>query len=203
LNERLYTISGTEARDLFDEKPDNFAVYHQGYRSQVSKWPQNPVDIFIEELKSQSPDLVVADFGCGDAKLASSVPQKKVHSFDLVAVNDKVTACDMAHVPLSNGTADVVVFCLSLMGTNTQDFIKEARRILKKGGTLHVAEVKSRISSSDIFVRFMSVFGFKITTRDESNKMFSRFSFLLENKLNVSLHKLPLFSFRACQYKRR
>lgn len=40
---------------------------------------------------------MVADFGCGDAKLARSVPQK-VHSFDLVALNDSVTACDMSHV---------------------------------------------------------------------------------------------------------
>ena len=40
---------------------------------------------------------MIADFGCGDAKLSSSVPNK-VHSFDLVAVNDKVTACDMRKV---------------------------------------------------------------------------------------------------------
>jgi len=40
---------------------------------------------------------VVADFGCGDAKLGESVPQK-VFSFDLVALKPHVTACDMAHV---------------------------------------------------------------------------------------------------------
>ena len=40
---------------------------------------------------------MIADFGCGDAKLSSSVPNK-VHSFDLVSVNDKVTACDMRKV---------------------------------------------------------------------------------------------------------
>jgi len=40
---------------------------------------------------------VVADFGCGDAKIARSVPNI-VHSFDLVALNKHVTACDMAHV---------------------------------------------------------------------------------------------------------
>jgi len=40
---------------------------------------------------------VVADFGCGDAKLAQSVPNK-VHSFDLVALNDRVTVCEMSKV---------------------------------------------------------------------------------------------------------
>ncbi len=39
----------------------------------------------------------MADFGCGDAKIAQSVPNK-VHSFDLVALNQFVTPCDMAHV---------------------------------------------------------------------------------------------------------
>lgn len=41
--------------------------------------------------------LVVADFGCGDCKIARSV-KNKVHSFDLAPVCDLVTVCDMAHV---------------------------------------------------------------------------------------------------------
>lgn len=75
---------------------------------------------------------VIADFGCGEAQLAKSVVQK-VHSFDLVAANDLVTACDMAHVPLTKASVDVAVFCLSLMGTNLQDYITEANRVLKTG----------------------------------------------------------------------
>lgn len=104
-------------------------------------------------------EIVVADMGCGEAKLhqvlssSSSPPttstseeennihkdkQKKkrkntwkIHSFDLVAANDHVVACDIANVPLPAKSCDVVVFCLSLMGTNFLDFIKEANRILK------------------------------------------------------------------------
>lgn len=75
---------------------------------------------------------MIADFGCGEAKLAQSVKQT-VHSFDLVAENERVTACDMAHVPLQNNSIDVVVFCLSLMGTNLQDYLLEANRVLKIG----------------------------------------------------------------------
>lgn len=75
-------------------------------------------------------NYIIADMGCGDANLAKSVSQK-VHSFDLVANNDLVTACDMAKVPLKDQSVDVVVFCLSLMGTNLTDYLKEANRILK------------------------------------------------------------------------
>ena len=40
---------------------------------------------------------MVVDFGCGEAVIAQSI-SNKVHSFDLVAKNEFVTACDMAKV---------------------------------------------------------------------------------------------------------
>ena len=36
-------------------------------------------------------------------------------------------------VPLKPASVDVVVFCLSLMGTNLVDFLREAHRVLKLG----------------------------------------------------------------------
>lgn len=50
-----------------------------------------------------------------------------------MAAEECVTACDMANVPLEKNSVDVVVFCLSLMGTNLSDYILEANRILKTG----------------------------------------------------------------------
>lgn len=40
---------------------------------------------------------------------------------------------EMSHVPLKDGTVDVAVFCLSLMGSNFKDYIIEANRVLKVG----------------------------------------------------------------------
>lgn len=97
INEKLYTSSSEEAVQMFREDPSIFKEYHEGFRTQVALWPQNPVDSFIKELKRASKDLVVADLGCGEAAIAASVPQK-VHSFDLVAHNERVVACDIAHV---------------------------------------------------------------------------------------------------------
>lgn len=91
----------------------------------------------MKKSKKDSP-FIIADFGCGDAKLARAFPEIRVHSFDLVAVNEHVTACDMAHTNLTNGSVDLVVFCLSLMGTNLQSFVKEANRVLKTGYILIV-----------------------------------------------------------------
>ena len=71
--------------------------------------------------------LVIGDFGCGEAKLAEALAGRHtVHSFDHVAVNDAVVACDMAHVPLGDETLDVAIFSLSLMGANFTDYLREA-----------------------------------------------------------------------------
>ncbi len=83
----------------------------------------NPLDKVIAYVQDLPSSAVIADFGCGEARLARSVPNT-VYSFDFVALNSHITPCDMANVPLSNFAVDVCVFCLSLMGTNISDFIK-------------------------------------------------------------------------------
>ena len=58
-----------------------------------------PVQQAIAWLKGKPPSWVAADFGCGDAQLAASVPHK-VHSLDLVASVPGVIACNVADTPL-------------------------------------------------------------------------------------------------------
>ena len=55
------------------------------------------------------PDHVVADFGCGDAKISQAV-KNEVHSFDLIALNEYVTSCDMANVSKFQEKNQVTVY---------------------------------------------------------------------------------------------
>ncbi|XP_019089303.1 PREDICTED: ribosomal RNA-processing protein 8-like isoform X1 [Camelina sativa] len=148
LNEKLYTCSGQEALDYFKEDPEMFDMYHTGYQQQMSNWPELPVNSIIDWLLSRSSSLVVADFGCGDARIAKSV-KNKVFSFDLVSKNPSVIACDMSNTSLESSSVDVAVFCLSLMGTNYSSYIKEAHRVLRPSGMLLIAEVKSRFDPNN------------------------------------------------------
>jgi len=192
--------------------------------------------------------LVVADFGCGDAELAKQLlhtDDKKddnkednnnpsnscpftVHSFDLVARGPNahlITACDCAHhVPLPSQSVDVGIFCLSLMGTNLADFVREAHRVLKDaapdGGRLHIAEVRSRFESNNnnnshknkkkrrdkekdplqTFIGALEKLGFRCVDTDRSNKMFV----LLELRKNGKKPNKDLsFTAKPCIYKRR
>jgi hypothetical protein len=57
-----------------------------------------------------------------------AIGPQRVYSFDHVAINDKVTTCDMKKVPLANEALDVAIFSLSLMGKNWLEYITEAKR---------------------------------------------------------------------------
>jgi ribosomal RNA-processing protein 8 len=181
LNETLYTRPSEEAFRLFAESPEMFDEYHEGFRRQVKVWPENPVDSFLRDLRARAAvkqpfkgksgggtveaapllkthlprtqgTCIVADLGCGDARLAESLQKdaKKlrldVKSFDLQSPSPLVTKADIANLPLADGSVNVAIFCLALMGTNWLDFVEEAHRILHWKGELWVAEIKSRFT---------------------------------------------------------
>jgi ribosomal RNA-processing protein 8 len=174
LNQTLYTTPSAHSLDLFKENPEMFTEYHEGFRRQVEVWPENPVDSYIDDIKTrtkvrggprkggpETEEAVVAlprtektcriaDLGCGDAALATALQKDakklnlKIHSFDLHSPSPLVTRADIANLPLEEGSIDVAIFCLALMGTNWIDFIEEAFRVLRWKGELWVAEIKSR-----------------------------------------------------------
>lgn len=162
LNETLYTRTGAEAKVLLDEQPHLFRAYHAGYARQVRRWPRNPLDDVISYLRTRSGALTVADLGCGEGRLRRDVKQT-VHSFDLVAHDDGITACDISNLPLSDSSVDIAVFCLSLMGTDYGQFLVEARRVLVSNGMLLIAEVASRFANHDPaqFIRGVEALGFR------------------------------------------
>ncbi len=180
--------------------------YHLGYREQVKSWPENPLDIIIDWIKQRYSTSVVADMGCGEAKLAEILRTNVVHSFDLVSRNSRVIATDIAKVPLENEVVDIVVFCLSLMGTNIGEFLEEASRILRPNGILKIAEVRSRFEGGDEgeglqhFYNALKRAGFNIIHKNFKNKMF----FILECvKTNRKKDIDYEFSAKACVYKKR
>lgn len=202
LNEELYTTASDEAVQSFESDPQAFQVYHEGFEQQVAKWPVNPVDVIIEALRRMPKSTVIADLGCGEAKIARQLTKNKVHSFDLIALNEHVTVCDISKLPLPSQTVDVAVFCLSLMGTNLNTFVLEANRILKKGGLLKIAEVKSRFWTTHGFAKTMKKFGFDLVHKDESNKMFVLFDF--KKVRSTTQHpNLPTLKLLPCLYKKR
>jgi len=185
LNELLYTEPSAKAFEILEKDPEMFTQYHEGFRRQVSVWPENPVDGYLEDIMRRgqikgpqkgkssgggrgynnsstinfateplprtSGTCTIADLGCGDAKLAAELKSKKkalrldILSYDLQSPSPHVTRADIANLPLADGSVNVAIFCLALMGTNWLDFVEEAYRVLHWKGELWVAEIKSRL----------------------------------------------------------
>lgn len=95
---------------------------------------------------------IIADLGCGDARLAQTLTDSgditklnlRILSYDLHSPSPLVTKADISSLPADDGSADIAIFCLALMGTNWISFIEEAYRILHWKGELWIAEIKSR-----------------------------------------------------------
>lgn len=109
--------------------------------------------------RSRNGICTIVDLGCGDATLAGSLSPSakplglKLLSFDL-AKGDTPNAHLIAVADISNlsaagvkdGTVDIAICCLSLMGTNWVDVVGECARIVRGGGEVWVAEIKSRFA---------------------------------------------------------
>jgi ribosomal RNA-processing protein 8 len=213
INEYLYTVKGEEAFKLFRQDPTLFKIYHNGFRSQMEKWPVNPVTLFIEQLKIISSPMVIADLGCGEAQVAASVVDKhRVYSFDLVALHEGIIDCDMTHVPLESCSVDIALFCLSLMGINFIDYLKEAHRILRHQGYLKIAEVSSRFTmGTGKFIHTMEhELGFQHLLLDDRNSHFILMEFkkvadISPPKSNSKKCTSSSFSplLKPCVYKKR
>lgn len=167
---------------------------------------------------AKSPGALIVDMGAGEAGLARTLAPHGFHvlSYDLVDTPDGwVRGADAAAVgtlPLPGTTAplglvwtdtgpspamvDVVVFCLSLMGTNWVDMLTEAWRILRPQGELIVAEVTSRLSSTaDVrpFTDMVRALGFDLDWQDTTNSTyFALFKFTKRTESRTAQAPAPL-----------
>jgi len=221
LNQLLYESDSKGALSYFQEHPDDFHRYHEGFQEQTKKWPTNPVDIFIGDLKrdlvqqKKDKEFVVADLGCGEGKLgleimnfgAAAAGRVTVHSYDLVSVGDHVEVASMTAVPLESGSVDLVIFSLSLMNTNFGEALLEANRLLRPKGSLWIAEVESRFECSlGEFVKRLKALGFDLVGQpDTSHRVFVMMKLTKRQAVRpegVNLKEMAS-SLSACKYKKR
>ncbi|CAL5978692.1 Ribosomal_RNA-processing protein [Hexamita inflata] len=205
INEELYTNPSQQSASRFKKEPELFEVYHQGYAEQVQQWPVKPFDIiskYLKQLISKKATPVIADVGCGQAKIAKTFgKQLNIQSFDIGRTpgdEDLVTLANMTQIPVQAATFDILIYSLSIMGSDQKSIFTEATRILKMNGQLWVVEISSRVKSTDEFNQQVEQFGFKLKeTKDYGFIFVSVFEKVGEKKGKVTELLGP------CIYKRR
>ena len=101
----------------------------------------------------------IADLGCGDAHFAASLHPLRTSlrlnllSFDLAKGDSPnthlITVADISNlqaVGIRDNSVDIAICCLSLMNTNWVSVVDECSRIVRGGGEVWVAEIKSRFA---------------------------------------------------------
>ncbi|SNX86375.1 related to RRP8 - nucleolar protein required for efficient processing of pre-rRNA at site A2 [Melanopsichium pennsylvanicum] len=175
------------------------------------------VSRFTKQKKARfTCGALVVDLGAGQGGLAKNLNPKgfKVLCYDLVTTQDgwvrKQDSAAINGLPLpgyfdhddplglehhleqnkAEGVVDVAVFCLSLMGTNWVHMLLEAKRVLRIGGEMIIAEVSSRFERGfDDFVNLVKLIGFGLENKDMQNTHFVLFEF---TKLDTNAHVASL-----------
>ena len=105
-------------------------------------------------------------------------------------------------------SVDVAIFCLALMGLDYSSYLVEAMRVLKKGGRLWIAEVRSRFvekQQQDFgqFIGAVESLGFQLLGTNAGNKMFVVFEFKLALEVVKEGSSISWPVLKPCLYKRR
>lgn len=162
MNNRWYAATSDSTHRRLSGHSEEWAHYHTMYQQLREAWPVVP---YKEEIRwlSEREGLVVGDFGCGEALIAGAVADRHlVYNFDHVAIDQRVVACDISHVPLEDGTLDVAIFCLALMGSNFTDYVREGHRCLRLDGWLHLWEPTSYFGDLKKFCSKLGRLGFDV-----------------------------------------
>jgi SAM-dependent methyltransferase len=171
-NRRGKTTNSKRFHKEITENPKAWFEYHKIRRESMKDWNEIPYEYIASKIKNKN--RIVADFGCGENLMKDLIPNNKVYSFDHIAIDKDVIACDMAHTPLKNDTIDIAVFSLALWGTNYEDYFKEAYRLLTYDGLMYIAEPSKAYSQNDRdeLVEMLKRNGFTLVGNIEDRRKF-------------------------------
>ena len=158
----------------FTDNPESWFRYHSLRKERMVQWEEIPYEYISTKIKNKNHKVV--DFGCGE-NLFKNCISNEVISFDHVAYDDSVIACDIKDVSgfLDDESVDVTMFSLALWGTNYKDYMLEAYRVLNYGGVIHIAEPAKYYEIEEDeskLVDLISEVGFKVVGEIEKRGKF-------------------------------
>jgi ribosomal RNA-processing protein 8 len=154
LHQKYKTLNSTNLHKLFKEQPTLWKEYHEiadkneQLFEEQDMVPFRQIITYLSKVKTRR-SLQVADLGCGTARVSqyfNNIPDNKYvfYNYDHIAVNDNVVQCDIQNTPLNDFEIDYAILCLAMWGSNCENYLKEANRILIDNGILLLIEPAKR-----------------------------------------------------------
>ena len=153
IHQKANTSTHENMHKYFINNPNEWIEYHKQREINKSTWDEDPVDVIAREINERNDINLIADMGCGLAKLSKIIKSNnKVISIDHYSEDKNVIKCDMSNTSeyIKDNTIDITVFCLSLWGVNYLDYIKEAYRITAKRGLLYICEPNDKFNKDEL-----------------------------------------------------
>ena len=156
LHQRYKTLKSENLHQEFNKEPKDWYRYHEISEENEKSFPEEevPRNRIIEKLniiKTKRTKLVV-DMGCGKAQISSNFKDDnrfKFINFDHIAFDEKVRSCDISNLPIEENAVEICILSLAMWGSNCEEYIQEAYRVLETGGTLYIIEPTKRWSEKD------------------------------------------------------
>ncbi len=178
----------------FQENPNDFAEYHlvrdECFQTfEPEDIPCNRVITELTKFKTKKTKQVV-DMGCGTAKISDHFKEDPLFNFtnyDHVAINDTVQVCDISKMPLEDDSVDICIMSLALWGSNCEEYIQEAFRVLDSQGILYIIDSTKRWSEKDEFQNLIP--------KQEGNKLKQ---LLEKNNFNIVISNIDKWCLFKC-----
>jgi SAM-dependent methyltransferase len=155
LHKEYKTLRSDNLATKFSEHPQLWHEYHKVAEANEASFPdgQVPYQRVISFLKTYfstfhpKKQKTIVDMGCGTARIHQAFadrPNLTFYNLDHVACDERVTVADIAHTSLEDGDADVAILCLAMWGSNKEEYLTEAFRLLDPNGRLIIVEPSKR-----------------------------------------------------------
>ena len=151
LHQRYKTLTSQNLHTEFNEQPELWHKYHEISEENEKSFPEDeiPRNRIIQELNKQTFKRTkkVVDMGCGKAQISQYFSEDNRFQFinyDHISSNDTIISCDISNIPLEDDTVEICILSLAMWGSNCEDYIKEANRILESNGELYIIEPTNR-----------------------------------------------------------
>ncbi len=152
LHKKYKTMNSSTLHKLFQENHKLWEEYHEvseknesGFKEQ-DEVPYRRIIRYLTKFKSNRVKYI-ADLGCGKGRIyehfANSDKYKykyKFYNYDHISCCKQVISCDIKQTPLQDNEIDIAILCLSMWGSNKNEYIKEVYRILEQNGILLIIE---------------------------------------------------------------
>ena len=156
LHQRYKTMKSENLKNEFTENPDLWHNYHAISEENEASFPddglpRNRVIQELDKLKTRRTKCVV-DMGCGKAQIAKYFKDDtrfKFTNYDHISSGDMVQSCDISNTPLEDNNTEICILSLAMWGSNCEEYIEEASRILESNGELYIIEPTKRWSEKD------------------------------------------------------